>query len=479
MEIIRGSLDNIARPASGERTCAASTRPDRISPTQQFALLVLTNDAPQQNHSSSEEQMVLPLKSSADSSKDQNPIKSKEENNEDVKLQRAIEEMRRLDEVLFAQTCKEKEIQCQRKELRAKLWHGLLHNKKEGRSESAHEALNTRLFLELEPPTEDEDDITLLFETKDPKVQIDRCSPNMMHGGKTSNNLTESFKSSSGDQCTGLCRSSERMDEQKDYITPDSELLGEEEDHMILTKAEQERLAELLQEIEEVKEDSISDFDSEQNQCVGYSKIAHEAFNPRLFTALGASTAEEDEDITLLFETELPEGQHDNYNVCTENGRRRSDSLTESYEFSCEEVGGPFRLSKSNDKQKNFVRRNIELVSEQGGQVSLTKAEQKRLTELLQEIDEEEEEGDAFNEDTTWAVSVLSGHGYIPEPSDLEKLIDIDSKIRLFLSDEEFDSLQHSFTNLSLSRVCRQQNCSSRYASRKQIQPSCDSTTNL
>lgn len=56
-----------------------------------------------------------------------------------------------------------------------------------------------------------------------------------------------------------------------------------------------------------------------------------------------------------------------------------------------------------------------------------------------------------------WAVSVLAGHGYTPQPSDLEQLIDIDSKMRLLLPAEESLSVQSSYTNFNISRVCIQQ----------------------
>lgn len=55
-----------------------------------------------------------------------------------------------------------------------------------------------------------------------------------------------------------------------------------------------------------------------------------------------------------------------------------------------------------------------------------------------------------------WAVSVLTGQGYTPQPSDLEQLIDIDSKIRLLLPVEESLSVQSSYTNISVSQVCIQ-----------------------
>lgn len=48
------------------------------------------------------------------------------EEDEHCNLQRAIEEMKRLDEILSAKICKQKEIRRQRKELQAKLWQEFL-----------------------------------------------------------------------------------------------------------------------------------------------------------------------------------------------------------------------------------------------------------------------------------------------------------------------------------------------------------------
>lgn len=53
-------------------------------------------------------------------------VDSIDEEKEDLKLQRAIEEMRRLDEILSANICKEKEAKRQRKQLQEKLWQELL-----------------------------------------------------------------------------------------------------------------------------------------------------------------------------------------------------------------------------------------------------------------------------------------------------------------------------------------------------------------
>lgn len=135
--------------------------------------------------------------------------------------------------------------------------------------------------------------------------------------------------------------------------------------------------------------------------------------------------------------------------------------MTESVKVGHEESeqeqfeGNQCGASKDKNKQKDFVKRNIELISGEGDQVLLTQAEKERLAELLREVDKEEEDSarGADNEEDMWAVSVLTGQGYTPEPSDLEQLIDIDSKIRLLLPVGEFLSVQSSYTNLSLSQV--------------------------
>lgn len=49
-----------------------------------------------------------------------------DEGKEDSELQTAIEEMRRLDEILSVKICKAKELKRQRKELQTKLWQELL-----------------------------------------------------------------------------------------------------------------------------------------------------------------------------------------------------------------------------------------------------------------------------------------------------------------------------------------------------------------
>ncbi|XP_047466388.1 fibrous sheath-interacting protein 1 isoform X2 [Mugil cephalus] len=316
MEIIRGSLDDISRPASSEQTgsrvsSVSLPHGDRICPTAPFSLVVLTDDAPNIQIQRSPEVTTINSPASGPTTDPCRVDDVTEEDDDYSKLQTAIEEMRRLDEILSAKIVKEKETRRQRKELQAKLWQELMQNKPEGHHECTHEALNTRLFLALEAP----------------------------------------------------------------------------------------------------------------------------------------SITEEEDDFVPVFETQVPDCEDEGNNQPLEQSQKRPDSSAESLKVSSEDSGeDEFKgshcgASKGMEKQKDFVKRNIE-------------AEKERLDELLREIDEEEEDSarGADSEETMWAVSVLTGQGYTPEPSDLEQLIDIDSKIRLLLPVEEYHSIQSSYTNLSMCR---------------------------
>ncbi|KAK5857277.1 hypothetical protein PBY51_010532 [Eleginops maclovinus] len=322
MEIIKGTLDDISRPASSEQTgsrvsSVSLTYGERIDTTTPFTLVVLNNDATDVQTGSRYEETTI-------SSSSRGPIEDTNEENENPQLQRAFKEMRRLDEILSAKICIEKEVKRQRKEIQAKLWQELMQNNREGHSECAQEAMNTRLFLALEAPTgtEEEDNFVPVFETQVPDCEQTRDSQYL----------------------------------EKSEKTPDSS--------------------------------------------------------------------------TDLFEQDLEETGEEQFK------------------------GSHCGASKGKKKQKDFVKRNIELVSSEGDRVLLTQAEKERLAELLGEEQEDEEDSarGADSEGDMWAVSVLTGQGYTPEPSDLEQLIDIDFKMRLLLPVEEFASMNSSYTNLTQGR---------------------------
>uniref|UniRef100_A0A667YLZ3 Fibrous sheath-interacting protein 1 n=1 Tax=Myripristis murdjan TaxID=586833 RepID=A0A667YLZ3_9TELE len=98
-------------------------------------------------------------------------------------------------------------------------------------------------------------------------------------------------------------------------------------------------------------------------------------------------------------------------------------------------------------KRQKVVSLSLGILKIKGGQMLMTQAEKERLAMLLRDV-EEEEDG------TVWMVK---GQGYTPNPSELEQLTEIDSRIRLLLSDEEHLSVQSFYTDLSMSQVCADQ----------------------
>ncbi|XP_043999552.1 fibrous sheath-interacting protein 1 isoform X4 [Gambusia affinis] len=253
MEIIKGSLDNISRPASTEQTG------NRFCPAAPFELLVLSNDSADFQNGSGEMEHH---------NRGTGPGKGNE--NEDSKLQRAFEEMRRLDEILSAEIFKKNKIRCQRKELQAKMWQELQRNP-DRYSKCAHEALNTKLFLALEAHTctKEEDHYTPLFDTQVPDCEHDGDNQGLQQAEKPPYSLTSSFEGSSANN-DGLrfvesnSKTSKTKNKQKDFVQRNIELASSDVGQVRLTHAEKERLAELLQEINEEEEDSASGTDSEE-----------------------------------------------------------------------------------------------------------------------------------------------------------------------------------------------------------------------
>ncbi|MEQ2314787.1 hypothetical protein AMECASPLE_015677 [Ameca splendens] len=258
MEIIKGSLDDISRPASSELTG------NRVFPAAPFELLVLNNDSTdvqkcsgEMNHHNRAKGPGIDL-SVADITEDEN---------EDSKLQRAFEEMGRLDEILAAEIFKEKEIRCQRKELQAKLWQEL-QRRPDRYSECAHEALNTKLFLALETHTceKEEDHFAPLFETQVPDCEHDGDDQGLDQTENRPDSSTASFKRSSAN-ILGInilesnSKTPKATNKQKNFVQRNIELVSSDVGQDLLTRSEKERLAELLQEINEEEKVSASGTD--------------------------------------------------------------------------------------------------------------------------------------------------------------------------------------------------------------------------
>ncbi|XP_075874500.1 fibrous sheath-interacting protein 1 [Nelusetta ayraudi] len=193
-----------------------------------------------------------------------------------------------------------------------------------------------------------------------------------------------------------------------------------------------------------------------KNRPENHAESAHEALNTKLFLALEAQCGtEEKDDFLPVFPTQIPEWEL-SFQHSEKNPRSSVESLEEEdHQGAGEEpLGGSHGAApRGTKKQKDFVRRNTEQHASREDD-DLTQADRERLTELLQEIDREEEDGakGADSEGDTCAESgLMSGGGYMPEPSEQDQLMEIDSKIQQ-LSVKEFVPSQDSSTNLSLSQ---------------------------
>ncbi|XP_010790052.1 fibrous sheath-interacting protein 1 [Notothenia coriiceps] len=274
MEIIKGTLDDISRPASSEQTGSrvssmSLSHGDRIGTTTPFALVVLTNDAADVQIQSRYEESLI-NSSSRGLDKGQCPLEISDEEQENPRLQRAFEEMKRLDEILSEKICLEKEVKRQRKELQAKLWQELMQNNREGHSECAQEAMNTRLFLALEAPTvtEGEDNFVPVFETQVPDWEQSQDNQHLEQSERRPDSSTDLFEQdreeTGEEQFEGShCGASKGKRKKKDFVKRNIELVSGEGDQVLLTQAEIERLAELLGEVEEDEEESARGADSE------------------------------------------------------------------------------------------------------------------------------------------------------------------------------------------------------------------------
>ncbi|RXM35767.1 Fibrous sheath-interacting protein 1 [Acipenser ruthenus] len=206
MDILKGSLEEISRPASSARSRPGSRASNmlvqdrlRVSVACSGSLEVLTAESGgSQDRSSDLEDLLCPPGSSADFSGDElscesegaNPISTQkteppkrqlhllseekvscilqgvqnpssntgsskpdgsDEENKDPRLQEAIQKMKKLDKILASKVSREREIKKQGKELRIQLWEELQSTKHEGLSESHDELENTRRFLSLTP----------------------------------------------------------------------------------------------------------------------------------------------------------------------------------------------------------------------------------------------------------------------------------------------------------------------------------------
>ncbi|XP_063040139.1 fibrous sheath-interacting protein 1 [Engraulis encrasicolus] len=221
--------------------------------------------------------------------------------------------------------------------------------------------------------------------------------------------------------------------------------------------------------------------------------------NTKLFFALTSSTCQESSkvpDVVPVFGTQIPEKEYEKHsNEEHVEGSKRSDSARtakvegegvkmddqgsvtqEKGDKGNEEEEGDKVEEEDRDKPskvssrqmgsaagkqqtQDFVKKNIELASS-GLHVPMTVDEKQRLSQLLQDIDEETADQyspadcqEVASSASACVLSIRLGEGYTPQPSELDQLVQIDARLQTLLPPEDFLSVRSPYPDHGLPQV--------------------------
>ncbi|XP_073783360.1 fibrous sheath-interacting protein 1 isoform X8 [Danio rerio] len=238
MDIIKGRLDEISRPASS----SSLSENRRKSAEGHRSLEVLSPDL---NHTLFQRSIHEMTDQTTETSSDHDS----EEENEDPEMRKAIRKMKKLDRILAHKVSAEREVKQKGRELHQRLWQEL-------QAESLHisstEAENTRRFLSLTPSDclecDEEDVFVPVFETEvvDLKTEVnsrpepEECVEAAGHA-EVGQEVTEDRRH------TGASHSKSRHD----FVKKNIELAGASGSSVFLTQQEKERIEDLLKDLEE------------------------------------------------------------------------------------------------------------------------------------------------------------------------------------------------------------------------------------
>ncbi|XP_050989075.1 fibrous sheath-interacting protein 1 isoform X4 [Labeo rohita] len=235
MDITKGFLDDISRPASSEIK--------RLSRDCPRSLEVLSPDVTHSEvHSSTHERTDLTAENSSDQ-------EESDEETEDPELRKAIKKMKRLDRTLALKASAEREVKQRGKEQHQRLCQEL---QAVNLRMSSNEMENTRRFLALTPNNYqdcDEVDFVPVFETEvlDLKNNMNTRHETEEHAGQ------QVMEDQPAD---GRQRGAARSKRRQDFVKRNIELAGATGNSFLLTQQEKERIEELLKDLEEELDDS-------------------------------------------------------------------------------------------------------------------------------------------------------------------------------------------------------------------------------
>ncbi|XP_072341145.1 fibrous sheath-interacting protein 1 isoform X3 [Scyliorhinus torazame] len=246
----------------------------------------------------------------------------------------------------------------------------------------------------------------------------------------------------------------------------DKILVMKQEKERQVKKQGEELRKKLWEELEEKSEKETQKKASSRNMNTGISvaekseelvECPEVAENTKRFLALTPTGNGDDPLVTPIFHTQLPIEEYERDNSESEQDYQNNDEgvkLTSEAKLPSEANTKNFQSKEARNqmfpqnriKVKDFVKKNIELAKEAKNPVLLTDDEKKRLAELLMNVDAET----SNNEDTSvpWALSVAEREGYTPEPMNQQQLAEIDAKLQVFILDGDFPMITSSLSSV-------------------------------
>ncbi|GCC25862.1 hypothetical protein chiPu_0004274 [Chiloscyllium punctatum] len=260
---------------------------------------------------------------------------------------------------------------------------------------------------------------------------------------------------STADQTKPSKESDHNKQEDLDYKAEDAQLEEaimkmEKLDKILVMKQEKER--QVKKQGEELRKKLWEELQREE--LVECPEVAE---NTKKFLALTPTGSGVDLEVTPIFHTQLPveeyeraidEGDQD----CQDSSERVKLTSETKLPSDANSKNAHYKdqrnqtFSQNRIKVKDFVKKNIELAKEAKNPVLLTDDEKKRLAELLMDV----EADSSISEDTSvpWALSVVEREGYTPEPMDQQQLADIDAKLQVFNLDDDFPMINSSLSSI-------------------------------
>ncbi|XP_054954816.2 fibrous sheath-interacting protein 1 isoform X3 [Pan paniscus] len=304
MDIIKGNLDGISKPASNSRIRPGSRSSNaslEVLSTEPGSFKVdtasnLNSDKEDHSESSNTENRRTSNDDKQESCSEK--IKLAEQGSDedldlvqhqiisecsdepklkelDSQLQDAIQKMKKLDKILAKKQRREKEIKKQGLEMRIKLWEEIKSAKYSEAWQSKEEMENTKKFLSLTavseetvgPSHEEEDNFSSVFHTQIPPEEYEMQMRKLNKDFTCDVERNESLIKSGKKPFSNTEKIELRGKHNQDFIKRNIELAKESRNPVVMVDREKKRLVELLKDLDE-KDSGLSSSEGDQSGWV-------------------------------------------------------------------------------------------------------------------------------------------------------------------------------------------------------------------